>query len=217
MAHTGNYVAGAWGAEGELVGASVGFLAADGTLHSHVTGVAHDAQGRGIGVALKQHQRAWAADRGLAAVTWTFDPLLRRNARFNLIKLGAVGVAYEPNFYGSMADGVNAGDESDRLFVRWDVGTATAGEEPDVDELRSGGATVALAPDDQGRPVLGEVLERGCLCWVPADVASLRSSDPALALAWRRALRQTLGAAVCAGTEVTAMTRSGWYVLRRPE
>ncbi|MEV7966253.1 hypothetical protein AB0O34_09750 [Sphaerisporangium sp. NPDC088356] len=76
LSHSGNYVAGAF--EGAaLVGASVGFLAGPpGTaLHSHVTG---GIMGRGIGFALKLHQRAWALSRGLGQISWTYDPLVRK-------------------------------------------------------------------------------------------------------------------------------------------
>ncbi|MEV7013173.1 hypothetical protein AB0N02_42270, partial [Streptosporangium sp. NPDC051022] len=87
LSHAGNYVAGAYDGE-RLVGASVAFLAAPvgRALHSHVTGA---AAGRGAGLALKLHQRAWALERGLDRITWTYDPLVRRNAHFNLVKLGA--------------------------------------------------------------------------------------------------------------------------------
>ncbi|MGJ6969654.1 GNAT family N-acetyltransferase, partial [Streptosporangium sp. G11] len=62
LSHAGNYVAGAYEG-GTLVGASVGFLGAPAgqVLHSHVTGA---LAGRGIGFALKLHQRAWALERG---------------------------------------------------------------------------------------------------------------------------------------------------------
>ncbi len=53
---------------------------------------------------------------------WTFDPLVRRNAWFNIAVLGAEVAEYLPSFYGSMTDAINAGDESDRLLVAWDVG-----------------------------------------------------------------------------------------------
>ena len=84
LSHAGNYVAGAF--EGDrLAGGSVGSSAGH-PLHSHVTGA---AIGRGIGFALKLHQRAWALARELERITWTYDPLVRRNAHFNLAKLGA--------------------------------------------------------------------------------------------------------------------------------
>ena len=68
---------------------------------------------------MKLHQRAWAADHGLAWVTWTFDPLVRRNAWFNIGVLGAEVHEYLVDFYGPIDDSINAGDESDRLLVAW--------------------------------------------------------------------------------------------------
>ena len=57
-------------------------------------------------------------------MTWTFDPLVRRNAHFNLAVLGATVDEYLVDFYGPLPDAVNAGDESDRLLVVWPVGDA---------------------------------------------------------------------------------------------
>ena len=76
---------------------------------------------RNVGYALKLHQRAWALQRGIATITWTFDPLVRRNAYFNLAKLGVRATRYLPNFYGAMQDPINAGDDTDRLLVDWDL------------------------------------------------------------------------------------------------
>jgi predicted GNAT superfamily acetyltransferase len=113
LAHAGNYVAGAY-VDGALAGCTVAFFGArDGRvdhLHSDITGVASAGQGRGVGFALKQHQREWALERGLRAITWTFDPLLTRNAHFNLCKLGARVTDYRADFYGEL---------SDRLLVEW--------------------------------------------------------------------------------------------------
>ena len=51
---------------------------------------------------------AWALERGLSEVTWTFDPLVRRNAWFNIEVLGGHITEYVPNFYGTMSDSINA-------------------------------------------------------------------------------------------------------------
>ncbi len=72
-------------------------------LHSHMAAVLPQAADRGIGTALKLHQRAWALRHEIDRIVWTFDPLVRRNARLNLTKLGGVGVEYLVDFYG--ADG----------------------------------------------------------------------------------------------------------------
>jgi predicted GNAT superfamily acetyltransferase len=224
LAHSGNYVAGARLA-GRMVGASVGFLHPAGEafgLHSHITGVRDAVQVRGIGFALKQHQRAWALARGLDLVSWTFDPLVRRNAHLNLVKLGAEIVEYLPNFYGRMPDGINAGDESDRCLVYWPLAgeravAASRGQvpEPDLDALRRAGARVLLREDPGGRPLAGDPGPSGgtLLAQVPDDIVAMRGADPELARRWRAALRATMGEALGRGLAATGITRSGWYVL----
>lgn len=223
LAHSGSYIAGAF-AGGELVGASLGFLGLrEGLhLHSHLLAVRRSAERAGVGFALKQHQRAWALAREVDVICWTFDPLVRRNAYFNLSKLGADLVAYEPNFYGAMSDGVNAGDESDRVLIRWRLASerAIAGsegrlKEPDVDALAAAGARVALDEGPDGAPVLANDWGPTVLSRVPEDVVSLRRSDPARASEWRKALRESLGRAMDQGYSVRGMTKSGWYVLDR--
>jgi predicted GNAT superfamily acetyltransferase len=229
LAHAGNYVAGAT-TEGRLIGVAVGFLGnhqGQPVLHSHILGVAGDMQGRSVGFALKQHQRWWSLAHGLEHVTWTFDPLVRRNGNFNVNKLGARIVAYHPNFYGPMDDGINSGDETDRCVVWWPlldehvVRTAEGGQsEPRGDPPP--GCPVVLEADAGGWPHLsGEVGAGGpggasrLAVWVPGDVVGMRRADPEKALAWRRALRTALSGALAAGHSVRGVTRSGWYVLER--
>jgi predicted GNAT superfamily acetyltransferase len=115
----GSYVGGAYDGD-RLVGACVGLFHApeQGTLHSHIAGVARDVAGRGIGRALKEHQRAWALERGLREIVWTFDPLIARNAHFNLVTLGARATEYLPDLFGP---------GTDRLLVRWPLAPAAPG------------------------------------------------------------------------------------------
>lgn len=204
LSHAGNYVAGAF-EDGRLVGGSVGFFAADRCLHSHVTGA---TIGRGIGFALKQHQRHWAAERGLDRITWTYDPLVRRNAHFNLAKLGARPVEYLPSFYGVMDDAINQGDDSDRLLAEWPVRQEPPSCPPPVD------AVVALA-DEGGRPVAGSVDAATVLVAVPADVEGLRRSDPGTAKAWRHAVRDVLGGLLSEGRVVTGFYDKSYYVVEK--
>jgi predicted GNAT superfamily acetyltransferase len=224
LAYSGNYVAGAW-AGPALVGASVAFvaLAAESLiLHSHGTGVARHARGTKVGLALKLHQRAWALERGIQHIEWTFDPLVRRNACFNLMKLGAVAVAYHPDFYGPMPDGINAGDESDRCLVRWDlcnpdVVLAVEREEPAPGAGRPLEGIVLLDEDRHGDPVVATAFtppaEGACLCRIPADIEADRRAHPGRARAWRLALRDTMGAAMAAGFTARTISRDGCYLL----
>ncbi|HUR08705.1 MAG TPA: GNAT family N-acetyltransferase [Nonomuraea sp.] len=203
FAHTGGYVAGAY--EGDrLVGASVGFLAADRTLHSHVTGA---AIGRGIGYALKLHQRAWCRERGLVRITWTFDPLVRRNARFNLAKLGARPERYLEDFYGVMADAINEGDASDRLLAVWRL------TEPPPEP--SAGPYTRGVEVSGTRPVIGRTDGPVVLVGTPYDIETLRREDPGAARAWRQAVREVLGGLMGSGARVTGFTEDGEYVLEK--
>jgi predicted GNAT superfamily acetyltransferase len=209
LTKAGNYVAGAYDG-GTLVGACMAFFGPprERTLHSHITGVA--AAGRSVGYALKLHQRAWALDRGATTISWTYDPLIGRNAHFNVVKLGARPVEYLPDFYGAMRDGINAGDESDRLLVRWDLAAAVgtpAGAPPDAD--------VALGRSADGRPVAGSVHGDTVLVAVPPDVERLRRADPQAARQWRMAVREALRPLLAADFRVTGFDRERGYVLSR--
>jgi predicted GNAT superfamily acetyltransferase len=223
MAKAGNYVTGAYDC-GRLVGACVGFFGSplNNELHSHITGVAAGAAGRGVGFALKLHQRAWTLGRGVPTITWTFDPLVRRNAYFNLAKLAATAVEYLPNFYGGMHDDINAGDDTDRLLVRWDLRAAeviaacagTSAPRHAETEL-AGGAVVALARSERGLPVAGSLHGRTVLVAVPRDIERLRPADPDRARRWRTALREVLGTLLADGARVAGFDGAGWYVVTR--
>jgi predicted GNAT superfamily acetyltransferase len=227
ITHAGNYLAGAYD-DDRLVGGTFGFLGRndDGVfLHSHMTGVDPTSQREGIGFALKLHQRAWALSHGLRTVQWTFDPLVRHNSYFNLVKLGAEIVEYRVNFYGDMPDGINAGDESDRVVVSWDVASERVDQacnrglpEPDVETLLAAGAEVALDVDENDRPVVaGDPGAPLLLCHIPEDIVALRRRDPRIGAEWRHALRRTLGRALRNGRRARAITRSGWYLLSRED
>ena len=218
LEHTGNFVAGAR-ADDRLVGLSFGFFAAgrSPTLHSHITCAAGDRRGGGLGFALKLYQRGWALERGVDTVTWTFDPLVRRNAYFNLVKLGARAMRFLPDFYGDMADGLNAGDQSDRLLLRWQLDAehvyAAAEGRPTQRGVEPEPGSVLLEEGADGAPRMLDATGDPLGCRVPRDIVLLRTAAPALALRWRRALRMVLQDALAAGYRVTGFTRSGYYLL----
>jgi predicted GNAT superfamily acetyltransferase len=127
MAAHGGQVLGAFDG-GELIGALVGLVGlteeARPVLHSHITGVAPETQHRGVGFELKRAQRDWCLARGIDVVTWTMDPMVARNARFNLHKLGAEGVKFHRDYYLTGAkEAVGVGGrasvhEAPRLVIR---------------------------------------------------------------------------------------------------
>ncbi|MFD8495582.1 GNAT family N-acetyltransferase [Amycolatopsis sp. NPDC059657] len=217
MVASGNYVSGAFD-DGELVGACFGFFGspAKSSLHSHIAGVAPKGMGRGLGFALKLHQRAWALRQDVTAISWTFDPLIRRNAYFNLTKLAADPAVYLPNFYGRMRDAINGSGDTDRLMVTWDllsepVRAAAQGEPRRV--LPAG--EPVLRSDSDGRPVSTPADAPVVLVGVPPDVEALRRTDPALGSAWRAALREVLHGLMADGARVVGFDRAGWYVVAK--
>lgn len=174
-AHVGAYAVAAY--EGEkVVGASFGIQGSfNGAriLHSHVTAVAV----KGLGFDIKQHQREWAAKQGIKAITWTFDPLVRRNCVFNFEKLGATAIEYLPNFYGAMSDAINQGEESDRLFAWWDVESEYSSEGTEIARIE-----------------------------LPEDIEVLRQTDPVAAQNWRKDVRNQLSGLFAEGAVISKMS-----------
>lgn len=219
----GNYVAGAFEAD-RLVGACVGFFhAPDGdALHSHIAGVSPAATGRSVGFALKLHQRAWALSRGVSEIAWTFDPLIARNAYFNLVKLAAQPAEYLTNFYGPMIDAINGDQDSDRLLVRWRlrdsaVARASTGGRAGAtaaDEIAAG-ALLALDIAEDGSPVPGRLDGATSLVAVPRDIEGIRAADPDMARRWRVAVRDALTGLEGGGGRIDRFDRAGWYIVRR--
>ncbi|MFF7359862.1 chorismate synthase [Streptomyces sp. NPDC008125] len=210
LVHAGGAVHAAYTEQGELCGAAVAVFGEPSALDVYSFVAAARTSDRGVGLAVKEAQRVWALERGARTMRWTFDPLVGRNARFNLVKLGGAGTEYLVDFYGPMTDGLNDGDESDRLTVTWDL---TAGERtPSQTAEPAAGTPVVLATAPDGAPLAvraGETVR----CRVPDDVVGLRAADPALALRWRHAVREVFTRAFADGYTATSMSRDGWYTL----
>lgn len=216
--HTGGYVYGAYDNAGVLLAASMGLLASlpsGSALHSHITGVLRSEQRHGLGLALKQHQRAWALDRGLTTITWTCDPLVRRNVAFNLHALGATITDYLRDHYGAMTDSVNKGDESDRFELHWDLlsDAATAAADHRLPYLDADPIPVSLSGNAQGMPVTTGVSGPVVQVQLPSDIEALRRADPAAARAWRYAVRDCLLPLISHGAIVRGLTSRGALVL----
>lgn len=201
ISHAGGYVVGAFDTSrrgdnhpnGQILGASVALLATHHghpALHSHVTGILPGARSTGLGRAIKLHQQLWARERGIEWIVWTFDPLVRRNAWFNIAILGAEVHEYLPQFYGTMTDAINAGDESDRLLMAWSTAASTT----------------APVRDGAGSDVRS-------LIPTPDDIITLRRTDPSAVATWRTSSRKALTTALDSGHHVVGFTRNGEYVI----
>lgn len=181
-AHVDSYAFTAFDGD-QIVGASFAFhgrFNGKTVLHSHVTA----ATVKGVGYDLKLHQRDWAATRGVEAITWTFDPLVRRNCYFNFAKLGATAIEYLPNFYGSMPDAINAGEESDRLFAWWPTTPTDAATRTEVARIE-----------------------------LPEDIETMRVEDLEAASAWRVKVREQLAPLFATGAVISAMTQDRTHLI----
>lgn len=209
MATNGSLIAGAFD-QGRMIGMSVTFPAHHNgrwALWSHMTATHPDYQGKKVGFALKQFQRNWALEHNFRWIGWTFDPLQRGNANFNLHILGATARIYHENFYGDMSDEINAGLPSDRVEAWWDL---------------QSGAVKKLATGSYLRPSHTEVSDESFLlkskagthpevyrsaslhlpfymAEIPISLAALKQSHQDLALQWRLALRETFQLAIAQG------------------
>jgi predicted GNAT superfamily acetyltransferase len=150
-------------------------------------------------------------------VVWTFDPLVARNAWFNLAKLGALPTEYLEDFYGPMTDAINEGMASDRLLLAWRlddpaVAAACAGRPRQPGPVPAE-AALAVGPDLE--PVAAETDAPAVTVALPPDVERLA---PERRRAWRAAVRQALGGRLAAGAAVAGFLRHpDRYLVERPD
>jgi predicted GNAT superfamily acetyltransferase len=90
---------------------------------SHNLGIHPEFRDQGVGYRLKRAQWQMIRRQGIERISWTYDPLLSRNARLNINKLGAVCDTYIINYYGELRDEMNRGLSTDRFQVDWWVNT----------------------------------------------------------------------------------------------
>lgn len=196
----------------ELVGFVFGFLArtADGRLKhaSHMAAVHPDLRDARIGEQLKRAQREFVLAQDLELMTWTFDPLLARNAHLNLHKLGAISRTYLRNVYGPEPELVDGILPSDRFQVEWWL-LHSPFARPSADQVAR---SPLLNPTlDTPVQITHEPVVRLA---IPADFAALQQHDPAIAQAWRYHFRAWAEAAFAAGYVVVDFVRTeNYYVL----
>lgn len=221
MVHNGTYVSGVF-VDDEVVGAAFAFPGVDEGrhlhLHSHMAAVKEKYRNRNIGSALKWHQRAWALEHGYGTITWTFDPLVRRNARLNLVKLGVHVHEYFADFYGDLPDALNVGDPTDRVIARWELlSDRVLAASRNLNLERTIEAIPVALQNANGEPVRQEVDPKATevLCYLPADIIEMRATNAALAMEWRLALRAELQSRMNSGWSIAGFTSDGAYVVSK--
>jgi len=212
--------------DGELVGFSLGLAALHGDekwLWSHMAGVVPGHQGKGIGTGIKFAQRRWALEHGYKVIAWTFDPLQRGNANFNMHILKATASTYHVNFYGTMTDGINAGMPSDRMEAVW-----TLEDEAVIDAEANPPALVVnefprekflLSSNDDGTTQV-QLPSAWDSDWyfveIPYQISKLKREHLEQAQAWQVNLRTAMKSAFAEGYRAVDFADDGkrcWYIL----
>jgi predicted GNAT superfamily acetyltransferase len=237
--HNGGLALGAY-AGTTLVGVAFGFpgiyTTPDGPRlkhHSHILGVQPDWSGKGVGFALKRAQWQVVRKQGIDRITWTYDPLLSRNAHLNITRLGAVCNTYLRSEYGEMRDGLNSGLPSDRFQVDWWLNTKRVERRLSrrprpvlaLEHYRNAEANVLAALIDRGNvpypaETTPELTGTLLLVEIPYDFPALKAADLPLARDWRFYTREIFENSFANGYLVTDFILDkdrSFYVLTHAE
>ena len=238
--HNGGLLLGAFAGD-QLIGFVFGFPGLEFTPDgprakhcSHMMGILSGYRDSGVGFALKRAQWQMVRHQGLDHITWTYDPLLSRNAYLNITKLGAVCNTYRRSEYGDMRDGLNAGLPSDRFLVDWWINTRRVerrlGKRPrhplklhnfsqaDLQPLYALQSSAGRwpRPPEHFSPLEGRL----ALAEIPSDINALKEADFALARDWRFFSRELFETAFAAGYLITDFVYDAgrsFYVLSHGE
>ena len=197
----GGLAAGAFDDEGQLAGyvyGLTGYRNGEPVHWSHMLAVEPRFEGLGIGRRLKELQRELLLERGINLVSWTFDPLVARNAHLNYNRLGAVVTEYIPNMYGTDTGSLlHSGLGTDRFVVEWSLADSH------VEDVLSGmpagpNSNVTEAPIVNTEEVDGEVLpvERDLpdapvvRIEIPWDIEQIKAEAMDLGRQWRATTRR---------------------------
>lgn len=225
----GGVCLGAFAPEGNLLGFVFGVTGVrEGELAhwSHMLAVRPEVRDRGMGRRLKLAQADALRARGVSTAYWTFDPLVARNAHFNINRLGVTMDEYVPDMYGR-SDSELHRLGTDRFIVRWGLAGGITGIPAHPDSLapaaRREGA-VAVAPDGveagPGSADGADYMDAGTVeVLIPADIEAVEARSVEEALAWRRTTRRAFTRLLGAGACVAGFfpgREYGRYLLVRP-
>ena len=232
----GGVTAGAFADDGTLLGFIFGITGIErgALIHwSDMLAVHARAQNQGVGRRLKEFQCEAVRAIGVTRMYWTFDPLVARNAHFNLARLGARVSEYVPDMYGTDTGSVlHSGLGTDRIIGVWPSppGNAAADDAavnrteipPSLADWRTSPILNAGAPEDTttdftsfdgAPPMLARVA-------IPADILRDHPDGIAQAVRWRQSTRRAFQWALANGYSVERFERDltgacGYYLLAR--
>lgn len=218
-----------------MIGMALWWLGVDShkrfKICSHMAGVLPDWQGQGVGALLKFKQREIVLEQGITDwITWTYDPLYRTNAVFNIHRLGATCHTYYRNVYGELNDDLNRGAPSDRCQVDWWLrsdrveGAVSRTWQRGIPQADYQGLQVLpsmLTGDGFRSPIAATVPIAGAPLAVPVpdDIGAIRRTDPELGKVWRLYMRDVFEAAFGAGyvmVDCVNLPHQGWHYILTP-
>lgn len=195
---------------------------------SDMLAVRPEYRDRGLGRALKLHQRELLLPLDVQVVHWTFEPLESRNAFLNFARLGVTTRDYRRDLYGEPDSPLHQGLGTDRFVVDWVI----AGER--VTARLAGAEPPPTAADIADLPLVNPTRDapHGPACdepdtgldaprvrvAIPRDIQALKTRVPELARSWRERVRTAMEAYLERGYAVTELVPSGDrsdYVLER--
>ena len=220
--YVGGLAAGAFDADGIMLGFVFGIsgVRAGHLAHwSHMLGVRESARNIGLGRMLKEYQRTTLAALGIGQIYWSFDPLMTKNAYFNLNRLGAEVVDYVPDMYGTTESPLHLGMPTDRLVVCLETASSRR-RSLSHSSINDGLPILSPFPrQSDDAMTVGDRTPDHALIEIPADVLDLVARTPAIAHVWRLAVRENLRWALergyrISGVHVTATGRSFYAIIR---
>jgi len=204
---TGGFTIGAYEGETALAVAFGygGYVRPEPFLYSDFLVVVPEARSLGIGFEMKRIQALRSLEQGFHSIRWTVDPLRAANARLNLERLGALGVAYTRNKYGSeFAAGLYGGMPTDRVLLRWPLRTERTAERLLRDYLprpsSSLDALEEVSPKSLGSPQL--------VITIPGEIDELVRTDFDTAMRYRMDTREKTELAFAAGYLISGAARN---------
>ena len=209
----GGVSAGAFDASGTLVGFVFGLTGVrDGQLvhWSDMLAVRESARGHRLGERLKVFQRDVVRGIGVEKMLWTFDPLVARNAHFNLNRLRAGIAEYVPNFYGANTGSPLHGNlPTDRCVAEWLFAPKAAAVAHGTTANGSDTPFVTTVADHAGvRNVDSFVAAPRVHVPIPNDIEPIIKENQQTALAWRLATREAMMHYLARGYRVSAFRRA---------
>lgn len=211
----GGICLGAFASGGAMLGFVFGVTGPrDGELAhwSHMLAVRGEARNAGIGRHLKFAQREAVSEMGVETLYWTFDPLVARNAHFNLNRLGATVADFIPDMYGTSDSDLHRLG-TDRFVARWSLKGGAEGEASPLGGLAGTALPCMGGPGCNGTlPPGADLIEVP----VPLDIDALVEGSFEEALAWRRSNGKALSRLFSEGYEIVGFTVGedyGRYIL----